>query len=257
MEKFGMLKIVIPIILILLIMIKKDNFIPKHHFWEKQDWNCFDILMLVSCFSLFQLCYLVLFAYKIVPPYYLFIYGNFFCIIALGIILYGILHYKYDVKLAVLGLSFEKVFFNIMVGLLGSLLYVLFALSVLFLLYRENLIDSNIKSLVDFKFNQWPIADYFVYLSKTIVLSSFIEEIVYRGFMYGPFQKKLGVFGSVCTTSGIWVLAHSEIESFFSLFLMGIFLCYIYKKTHSLIPGIIMHSTFNLSSHLICVYITK
>ncbi|MCP4673744.1 MAG: CPBP family intramembrane metalloprotease, partial [Desulfobacula sp.] len=86
-----------------------------------------------------------------------------------------------------------------------------------------------------------------LYIGKLTIITPIVEECIFRGFMYAPFQRRIGPLGSICMCAIIWALCHSTTTGFLPLFILGIILGYLYKNTKSLIPGLVFHGLFNLS----------
>lgn len=244
-----------PILLVTLVLIKKDQHKSTDSFWEKQIWKCSDILLIVICFSLFQLLALTLGKLEIVKYYYLFVFGNFFSILAIGGVLLYLIRFKYRTNFRVLGLGWDKATKNISIGIVSFFLYALFVVTVFFIIGRESAIYNRAQLFINLRLNQWPFFDSFVYLSGLVILAPLVEECVFRGLMYSPFQKKIGESGSICLTSSVWALNHLQFKSLISVFLLGVLLCYLYKRTKSLLPGIIVHCMMNVTNLSIYGYL--
>jgi membrane protease YdiL (CAAX protease family) len=251
----SILYIILPIVLVFIILPKKNRFEPNNSFWINQKWQCFDVLIIVMCLSLFQLFALVLGKYEIVNYYHIFIYGNFFSKAALGVLLFGLLHRKYKNNFIAIGLSSTGVLSKVAIGLATFILYTLFIIAISFFVSSENIFYVWAQFFIKIKLNQWPLLDSFIYIFGLVILAPFVEECIFRGLMYGPFQRKIGKVGSICLTAIIWAVAHFQIKSLLSLFFIGIILCYLYKRTNSLIPGIIAHSMMNISNLFIYAYL--
>lgn len=257
MVTFGsILYVILPLILVFILLTKKDRFESDSSFWINQKWQCFDVLLIVICLSSFQLVALFLGKFGIVNYYHIFIYGNFLSKVALGILLFGLLYYKYKNNFTVIGLSNRGFLTKVAIGLAAFLFYSLFIIVLSFLVSSENILYIWSQFFINIKLNQWPFLDSYIYIFGLVILTPFVEECVFRGFMYSPFQRKIGEVGSICLTSIIWAVAHFQIKSLLSLFVIGIILCYLYKRTKSLIPGIIAHSMMNISNLLIYAYLT-
>ena len=251
----SILYIISPLILVLIILTKKNRFEPSSSFWINQKWQCFDVLLIVMCLSLFQLIALVLHKYEIFNYYHIFVYGNFFSKAALWVLLFGLLHLKYNNNFSAIGLSSEGVLSKVAIGLAAFILYTLFIIAISFFVSSENIFYVWAQFFINIKLNQWPLLDSLIYIFGLVILAPFVEECIFRGLMYGPFQRKIGKVGSMCLTSIIWAVAHFQIKSLLSLFFIGIILCYLYKRTKSLFPGIITHSMMNISNLLIYAYL--
>lgn len=245
----------LPIALVLVILLKKDRFKAKNSFWRNQKWKGIDIFIMIMSFSLFQLCALILGERKIVSYYYIFVYGNFISIVALGGLLFGILLFKYKANCTSLGLSRVEISSKIAVGLASFFLYIIIIAAFFFILNSEEFLYNRAQLFIKMKLNEWLLIHSAVYIIGLVIIAPFVEECVFRGFMYGPFQRKIGETGSICFTSIIWSLTHLQSKAFLGLFIIGIFLCYLYKRTKSLVPGIIVHSLMNISNLLVYAYL--
>ena len=246
--------IFLPIALVLIILMKKDRFEFKGNFWINQKWQCYDILQVVICFSVFQIASLTMGKYELVKFYNLYIFGNIFCIVALGVILFGLIYFKYHANYSSLGLSSDRLLSNIAIGLTTFFIYTLIIIVISFLLNREIIFYNRAELFIKMKLNELPLLDSMVYVVGIIAVAPFVEECLFRGLMFSPFARKIGELGSICLTSILWSILHFQTKSLISLFLIGILLCYLYKRFKSLIPGIVMHSMLNLSNLIIFIF---
>ena len=73
-----------------------------------------------------------------------------------------------------------------------------------------------------------------------------IEEIFFRGFAYKAFRQKLGVPRAMMVTSAIFAAFHMNLAAFAPIFILGMFLCYLYEETGSLVPSMTAHMLHNL-----------
>jgi membrane protease YdiL (CAAX protease family) len=89
----------------------------------------------------------------------------------------------------------------------------------------------------------------------TALLGPFLEEIFFRGFVYGLFKRKLGIFWGVILSAMFFAYIHANIASFFPIFCLGIVLAYLYEKTGSLIPSIAVHIIHNSLSLFFLLFI--
>ena len=84
------------------------------------------------------------------------------------------------------------------------------------------------------------------------VIAPIVEEMVFRGFIYGGLRRKWGVTVSVLVSSLVFALAHtfsvggSILLLGPSLFIAGCALALVYERSRSLIPGMVLHASFNL-----------
>ncbi len=84
------------------------------------------------------------------------------------------------------------------------------------------------------------------------VIAPVVEEVVFRGFVYGGLRHRLGVPAALVISSAVFALAHSlSVGGSIlllapSLFIAGLVLAWVYERTKSLVPGMLLHATFNL-----------
>jgi uncharacterized protein len=79
-----------------------------------------------------------------------------------------------------------------------------------------------------------------------VLIAPFVEEIIFRGFMFPAFAKRFGVAVGVIVTSGLFGLVHMQANVGIVTAIMGVLLCWLYLRTHSLWPAILFHSLKNL-----------
>lgn len=78
------------------------------------------------------------------------------------------------------------------------------------------------------------------------IISPIYEEIFYRGFLYQFFSSRYGVLSGMLISSFIFTIVH--LPTFNTLpvnFVSGLIFSWVYQKTESIIPSILIHGTFN------------
>jgi len=94
-------------------------------------------------------------------------------------------------------------------------------------------------------------SDPFLALISIAVIAPVVEEIVFRGFIYGGLRRRWGVTGSVVASALVFALAHSfSVGGSIvllgpSLFVAGAALAIVYERSRSLVPGMVLHASFN------------
>lgn len=78
-----------------------------------------------------------------------------------------------------------------------------------------------------------------------VVIPPIIEEILFRGFMFPAFAGKLGIFLGALLSSLLFGFAHLQANVGVYTVVLGLLLCYMYKRTGSIIPGITLHMINN------------
>jgi uncharacterized protein len=82
----------------------------------------------------------------------------------------------------------------------------------------------------------------------TCFVAPIAEEVFFRGFMFQVFARRIGVVWGAIVTGGVFGLIHitgSPIESVIVLVAFGIALCFLFVRTGSLIPCIVLHAINN------------
>jgi membrane protease YdiL (CAAX protease family) len=77
-------------------------------------------------------------------------------------------------------------------------------------------------------------------------LAGFIEEVGYRGILYGTLRARMSPLAAGAVTATCFMLAHGEINPL--AFGMGLLCAWMVERYRSLLPGIIIHSGWDLTS---------
>jgi membrane protease YdiL (CAAX protease family) len=83
------------------------------------------------------------------------------------------------------------------------------------------------------------------------VLAPLVEEIFFRGFLFQGFRAKYGWVSAMLLSSAIFAVAHLDLASLIPTFILGNLLAYLYHRSNSVWPGVILHvlvNTFGLAS---------
>ncbi len=105
---------------------------------------------------------------------------------------------------------------------------------VLILLGVDTQGQSILKTIADLDSPVWLIL-------VGVILAPLIEEIFFRGFLFQGFRQRYGWFASILLSSGIFAAAHLDPVSFIPTFVLGTVMAYVYHRSNSLWPGIILH----------------
>lgn len=93
---------------------------------------------------------------------------------------------------------------------------------------------------------QLTILNFSIGFISAAIVSPVYEEIFYRGFLYRFFSSRYGIVTGMLLSASIFTLVH--IPTFNTLpvnFISGLIFAWIYEKTGSVLPCILMHSFFN------------
>lgn len=75
-----------------------------------------------------------------------------------------------------------------------------------------------------------------------------VEELFFRGFMFGVLREKMNVFAAMGVAGAVFGLIHvagTPVRTLGILVVLGIGLCFLYHKTNSLLPCIGLHALHN------------
>lgn len=164
------------------------------------------------------------------------------------VVYFSVIEYKENLK--ALGISFKNFLKNIFYGVVG---YISLA-PILILILVITMIIINITKYVP---PRQPVVELFLkekapsFLAYTsffaAIFGPIIEELFFRGFMYGALKKYIGVFWSMVITAAIFAALHTHIVGFAPIMALGLLLAYLYEKTGTLVSSITVHITHNLS----------
>lgn len=85
----------------------------------------------------------------------------------------------------------------------------------------------------------------FAFIFVGIVLAPMIEEIFFRGFLFNGFRQRFGWNKAALLSSLFFSLAHMGLVTLIPTFILGYLLAYLFHKSNSLWPGVILHCLVN------------
>ena len=81
-----------------------------------------------------------------------------------------------------------------------------------------------------------------------VMAAPVLEELIFRGIILEGLLKKYSPLASIIISSLLFGIAHFNPWQFVTGFIIGIFSGWVYYKTRSLLPSIIIHAAANLSA---------
>ncbi len=78
-----------------------------------------------------------------------------------------------------------------------------------------------------------------------VLAAPVIEEIVFRGFLYAGLRQRFGVAWGALGSAAIFAVGHLGLEAVVPVLFLGLLFAFLYERTQSLYPGIILHTTVN------------
>lgn len=88
-----------------------------------------------------------------------------------------------------------------------------------------------------------------------VIAAPVLEELIFRGIILDGLLKKYSPLNSILISSFFFGLSHLNPWQFILGFLLGIFSGWVYYRTRSILPSIIIHATANFSGYLLRVFI--
>ena len=113
--------------------------------------------------------------------------------------------------------------------------------------FNPERIETRARDLVDNAQGAW-----FIVLFVVVVIGApFVEELVYRGFIQGGLQTRIGSTWALIITSAWFAVVHMEPIEFPGLFAFAIVLGLCYRRTQRVGLSIVTHLAFNATGLLL------
>jgi membrane protease YdiL (CAAX protease family) len=100
-------------------------------------------------------------------------------------------------------------------------------------------------SLDDQEMFEGMVASSAIPLFFACIAAPLLEEMLFRGVILRSFLQQYSRTGSILWTSLLFAIAHLNVYQFFTALLLGVVLGWLYERTRSLWPSILLHAMFN------------
>ncbi|MCB9808939.1 CPBP family intramembrane metalloprotease [Candidatus Nomurabacteria bacterium] len=117
--------------------------------------------------------------------------------------------------------------------------------------FFQNGIDA-LQSIMTFS----QIHEYILFGICAIIIAPVIEEIIFRGFFYRIMRAHMPIGSAILGSAMIFGMMHIIPLYALNGFLVGIPLAWLFEKTQSLIPGILMHALNNTIMFILMIILT-
>ena len=115
--------------------------------------------------------------------------------------------------------------------------------------FNPQRIETRARDLVDAAQGAW-----FIVLFVVVVIGApLVEELVYRGFIQGGLQNRIGSTWALIITAAWFTVVHLEPIEFPGLFAIALVLGLCYRRTQRLGLSIVTHLAFNATGLLLVV----
>ena len=244
-----------PILLVYIASQKEDAHELTYGVFSKQLWNCYDVILILCFFLLIRALNWLLVWKDIISPSQVNSYGTLIFLVVPCIASYIIFRIKYRFTLSEIGLYFRNCTQKIILGLRVSFLLTLIQFIIAYLVGGNRLFFRGSRWFYKYGLLEMPSDQLFVFCFSVLIVAPIVEESIFRGAVYGPLIKKFGYKTSIVLTALIWALWHNNIRSFSGLLIVGIILSYVYAKSQSVIPNIVIHILHNFISLITFIYL--
>jgi len=85
----------------------------------------------------------------------------------------------------------------------------------------------------------------FGFMLQAVVLSPFIEELFFRGFLLTFLRRYTSTLGAILLSAGVFAFAHVNLDSVIPLWFLGVVLGIVYQHTGSLWVPLGVHACWN------------
>jgi membrane protease YdiL (CAAX protease family) len=104
-------------------------------------------------------------------------------------------------------------------------------------------------------FNALEFPGWFLFVG--IILAPIVEEIFFRGFLFQGFRQRMGWGRAALLSSAIFAASHLDPASLIPTFVLGFIFAYIFHRSNSVWPGILLHFTVNAFSLCAALALTQ
>ena len=129
-----------------------------------------------------------------------------------------------------------------MLGLVGRLLLLSFAFN---FVYSLLLMSFDHRAQPDLAPVLAEMASPGWFLLAGAVVAPIVEEIFFRGFVFAGLRVAYGWKGAALLSSTLFAVIHFQPLAILPLVLLGYFFAYLYQRSGSIWPAILMHMTIN------------
>ena len=117
--------------------------------------------------------------------------------------------------------------------------------SIFNLIYSRFLAVFNLRPQVDLVPVFEELSSPWWLLAAGVVIAPMTEEIFFRGFLFGGLWKKYHWQKAAVINSALFALMHLQATAMLPIFILGYIFSYLYYRSSSIWPGILMHVATN------------
>lgn len=87
-----------------------------------------------------------------------------------------------------------------------------------------------------------------------VIVAPFIEELLFRGYIYSQIREKYPPWMAITVTATLFSFAHFSPITFIPIFILGLFMGMVRERTGSILPSMTFHAGNNLVALLAIVF---
>ena len=91
------------------------------------------------------------------------------------------------------------------------------------------------------------------FFAMIVIAAPVLEELLFRGVVLDGLLKNYDPRKAISFSALLFAIVHGNLAQGIGAFMIGLFIGWIYWKTGSVVPGILIHFTNNLVSYLIII----
>ena len=122
--------------------------------------------------------------------------------------------------------------------LIGSYVIIILHNALLYLLGVDTQGENIVKLFAELDSPLW----FFI---VGAVFAPLVEEIFFRGFLFQGFRQRYGWVTAMLVSAAIFAVAHLDLVVLIPTFILGCLLAYMFHRSNSIWPGIILHFLVN------------
>ncbi|MDR1032433.1 MAG: CPBP family intramembrane metalloprotease [Candidatus Nomurabacteria bacterium] len=88
-------------------------------------------------------------------------------------------------------------------------------------------------------------SDYLLAFAALVVVAPVVEEVIFRGYLYGKLRSRLGIVLSMLLVSVLFGAAHGQWNVGVNVFVMSLVMCGLREITGSIWAGVLLHMLKN------------
>lgn len=88
-------------------------------------------------------------------------------------------------------------------------------------------------------------SDWILAILAMVVLPPIMEESIFRGLAFTALAKRWGSVMGAVGSSALFALAHGQANVGVYTFVLGLLLCWLYRRFDSIVPGVMVHMVNN------------